>query len=90
MPKIVFANHETREVSTPEENPGKHLVNKYLYLLLIVLLGPFGFHKFYARKWVQGLLYLAFWWTMVPIVLCFFDFVNGAGAIRDPKDRIWI
>ncbi|MCU5747075.1 TM2 domain-containing protein [Staphylococcus sp. SQ8-PEA] len=44
-------------------------VNKWLYILLSVLLGSFGIHKFYAGKPVVGLIFLAFFWTGVPHIL---------------------
>ena len=50
-------------------------VNKGIYLVLCLLLGGAGIHKFYANKWVQGLLYLAFCWTGLPVVLALFDAV---------------
>ncbi|MEJ7488856.1 TM2 domain-containing protein [Staphylococcus pettenkoferi] len=44
-------------------------VNKWLYILLAVLLGSFGIHKFYAGKPVVGLLFAVFFWTGVPHIL---------------------
>lgn len=37
--------------------------------LLAILLGAFGAHKFYFGKWVQGIIYLAFFWTYIPAIL---------------------
>ena len=48
-------------------------VNKGIYLVLCLLLGGAGIHKFYANKWVQGLLYLALSWTGISVVLALFD-----------------
>lgn len=44
-------------------------VNKWLYILLAVLLGSFGIHKFYAGKPVVGLLFAVFFRTGVPHIL---------------------
>ena len=48
-------------------------VNKGIYLVLCLLAGGAGLHKFYSGKWIQGLLYLAFCWSGVPVVLALFD-----------------
>ncbi|MDQ0428406.1 TM2 domain-containing membrane protein YozV [Planomicrobium stackebrandtii] len=37
--------------------------------LLAILLGTFGVHKFYFGKWIQGILYLIFFWTYIPALL---------------------
>ena len=50
-------------------------VSKGMYIALCLFLGGADLHKFYAGKWVQGLLYLAFSWTGVPVVLALFDLV---------------
>lgn len=50
-------------------------VSKGGYIGLCLILGGIGAHKFYAGKWVQGLLYLAFSWTGVPVVLALIDLV---------------
>ena len=48
-------------------------VSKGIYIGLCLFLGGIGVHKFYAGKWAQGLLYLAFFWTGVPLILSVFD-----------------
>lgn len=90
MSKTVFVNGEMRVNQTQEENPGKKRVNKYIYLILTVFLGAFGIHKFYAGKIVSGILYLLFCWTLIPMFLSIFDFIKGAGEIKDTEDKIWI
>ncbi len=37
--------------------------------LLAILLGSFGIHKFYLGEWIQGIVYLIFFWTYVPLFL---------------------
>lgn len=49
------------------------MVNKGTYIALCLFLGGVGIHKFYAGKWVQGLLYVAFCWTWVPVIIAFID-----------------
>ena len=50
-------------------------VSKGTYIALCLFLGGAGLHKFYSGKWIQGLLYLAFCWTGIPVVLALFDLV---------------
>ena len=65
------------------------MVKKGVYIGLCLLLGGAGLHKFYAGKWIQGLLYLALSWTGIPVVLALLDLLvamfkrtNGYGEIR--------
>lgn len=37
--------------------------------LLAILLGAFGIHKFYLGKWIQGIVYVIFFWTYIPAIL---------------------
>lgn len=37
--------------------------------LLAVMFGIFGAHKFYLRQYVQGLVYLFLFWTLIPPIL---------------------
>lgn len=50
-------------------------VSKGIYIMLALFLGGVGIHKFYAGKWVWGLLYLVFMWTYVPVALSLIDVV---------------
>lgn len=45
----------------------RHLVNKKVYLILCLVLGWCGIHRFYERRWLLGLFYLALFWTFFPI-----------------------
>ena len=65
------------------------MVKKGVYIGLCLLLGGAGLHKFYAGKWIQGLLYLALSWTGVSVVLALLDLLvaifkrtNEYGEIR--------
>lgn len=42
-------------------------------VLLCVLLGTFGAHRFYMHQKYRGLSYLLFSWTLVPSVLSVID-----------------
>jgi len=43
------------------------------YVLLALLLGGFGVHKFYVNKPGIGLLYIVFSWTFMPAVISLFE-----------------
>lgn len=64
-------------------------VSKGIYIGLCLILGGIGVHKFYAGKWFQGLLYLGFSWTGIPVVIALIDLLvaifktpNAQGEIR--------
>ncbi len=46
-----------------------HTVNKVIYIVLAFFLGTFGVHKFYARRTLEGVLFLLFCWTSIPSIL---------------------
>ena len=60
-------------------------VQKSIYIGLCLFLGGIGAHKFYAGKWIQGLLYLAFSWTWVPVIISLIDLLV---AIFKTPDQI--
>ena len=53
------------------------MVSKGGYIGLCLILGGIGVHKFYSGKWIQGLLYLAFCWTWIPVILALFDLLGA-------------
>ena len=63
-------------------------VNKSLYIALCLFLGGLGIHKFYAGKWFQGLLYVAFSWTGLPVVIALFDLLFAAFQKPDQIGQI--
>ena len=63
-------------------------VSKGLYLVLAIFVGGLGIHKFYAGKWIQGLLYLVFVWTYVPVVLSLIDVVIAMMTKADEYGQI--
>lgn len=63
-------------------------VNKGVYIALCLFLGGLGIHKFYAGKWFQGLLYVAFSWTGVPVVIALFDLLFAAFQKPDQIGQI--
>lgn len=52
---------------------GDNMKSKAVAILLAIFLGSFGFHKFYLGKVGQGLVYLLFFWTIVPGLIGFIE-----------------
>ena len=47
--------------------------SKTTAIVLALLLGDAGIHKFYLGQTLQGVLYLIFCWTLIPVVLAIVD-----------------
>ena len=45
-------------------------------ILLALLLGGIGAHKFYLERPFQGLLYLVFCWTFIPVIISLIEALN--------------
>ena len=58
-------------------------VNKIAYGLIAIFIGDFGIHRFYAGKWLSGILYLLFFWTLIPGIL---GFIEGIIALTRRDD----
>ena len=63
-------------------------VNKGIYIGLCLFLGGIGAHKFYAGEWFTGLLYLAFYWTWVPVILSLIDLLVAMFKTPDQYGQI--
>lgn len=50
--------------------------NKIIAALLAFFLGGLGIHKFYLGENLAGLLYLVFFWTFIPGIIAFFEFLG--------------
>ena len=59
---------ENAQLADPE-----HRVNKIIYVLLAFFLGYIGIHKFYAGHIFLGILYLLFFWTLIPGIIAFIE-----------------
>ena len=44
-------------------------------ILLAFFLGGFGAHKFYLGRVGWGLVYLLFFWTVIPSIVAFVEFI---------------
>jgi len=47
--------------------------NKIVAALLALFLGGLGIHKFYLGKGGMGVLYLVFFWTIIPAIVGFIE-----------------
>lgn len=65
-------------------------VNKSMYIMLCLFLGGAGIHKFYAGKWVMGLVYLALSWTGISVVLALFDLLGAMFKRTNEHGEIWV
>jgi TM2 domain-containing membrane protein YozV len=49
--------------------------DKTIAIIISLVFGAFGLHKFYLGKIKSGVLYLLFSWSFVPLLLALFDLV---------------
>jgi TM2 domain-containing membrane protein YozV len=68
------------EVTQTTVNPPNNLSsvapngkNRVVAALLALFLGGFGAHKFYLGKIGLGVVYLVFFWTMIPAIVAFVE-----------------
>ncbi|MBQ3683220.1 MAG: hypothetical protein II922_09100 [Succinimonas sp.] len=76
---------------------GAHTVNKVIYLVLTVCLGPWGVHKFYARRPIAGVLivliscsalllifpiFISLVWVVISFVKALLTPADSAGNIE--------
>ncbi len=54
--------------------------------LLAIFLGSFGIHKFYLGKPGQGVLYLIFFWTVIPGIV---GFIEGILYLVMSDEEFW-
>lgn len=55
------------------EPPFRPSKNKVIAALLAIFLGGFGIHKFYLGRIGWGLVYLIFFWTVIPGIVGFIE-----------------
>lgn len=73
---------QSQQVVTPVYASGK-VVSKIVYVILAILLGGVGVHKFYVGKWGMGILYLLFCWSGIPAII---GLIEGIMAALKPAD----
>lgn len=75
-------------------NPGNvayvsgKVVDKVIYLVLAFFLGWIGVHKFYAGKIGVGIMFVIFWWTGIPALISFIEFIVAIFKKPDAYGKI--
>ena len=80
------AREEQRAAGHPVPPAHARRKNKVVAFALAWLLGGLGAHKFYLERNTQGVLYLLFCWTLIPVVLAF---IEGLIYITMDEERFW-
>lgn len=86
--KITQQEREQQLVEYYSKN--MHIVKKSTYLLFALFLGWMGAHKFYAKRKTQGVMYLIFCWTLVPLILGWLSFILNLFKPSDIDGRIMV
>lgn len=66
----------------------KQQVKKETYIWLLILTGWMGGHRFYARRYYLGALYLIFCWTFIPVMMAFIDLMEVVPIKKDENGYI--
>lgn len=73
---LVSETRENREnEQRPEPKEPIRQKSKGVFLVLALLLGGVGVHRFYLGSWIWGLLYFAFCWTYIPLYVAIIEFI---------------
>jgi len=54
----------------------KYKKDKTIAIILCLVFGAFGIHKFYLGRIKAGVLYLLFSWSFIPLLLALFDLIS--------------
>lgn len=65
-----------RQMASPVSSNVVPAKSKFVAGMLGMFLGWLGIHKFYLGKGNQGLLYLLFFWTGIPLIIGFIEGLN--------------
>ncbi len=68
----------------------KHAVNKKKYLLLCLLTGWIGGHRYYEKRYKLAVVYTVLFWTVIPFFLCVTDFLIALPMQADDDGNILI
>ncbi|OGG51326.1 hypothetical protein A3D72_01720 [Candidatus Uhrbacteria bacterium RIFCSPHIGHO2_02_FULL_57_19] len=58
-------------------------------ILLALFLGGIGIHKFYLNKVGQGVLFLLFFWTLIPALIALIDVIRFAIMSNEDFDKAY-
>ena len=73
-----------------KKNRTKHKVNKKKYILLCLLLGWCGGHRYYEKRYGLAAFYTLFFWTVIPFFLCVTDLLIALPMQADENGDIVI
>jgi TM2 domain-containing membrane protein YozV len=65
-------------------------VNKLAYVLIALLFGGIGIHKFYSGKVGLGIVYLLFCWTFIPAIIALIEAIIAATKKQDSEGNILV
>lgn len=63
--------------------------DKTAAILFCLFLGGFGAHKFYLGRTGMGVVYLLFFWTLIPGFVAFIDLIVLATMKQEAFDRAY-
>ncbi|MEO3153646.1 TM2 domain-containing protein [Turicibacter sanguinis] len=86
----ISINNGNNSTATSASYPAGKVINKLIYILLILFLGGIGAHKFYAGKYGMGILYLIFCWTGIPVLCSIVDLIVVCFKPSDQNGNIVI
>lgn len=66
------------------------LCNRKTYLLLNIFLGWAGGHRFYSKRYILGILYLAFCWTGFSVAMSVIDIMIALPKQVDEEGNMLI
>lgn len=72
------------------ENREKVLVNRKKYLWVTILLGWCGGHRFMAKQYILGTIYLLLCWTGFPLAMTLIDLLTIIPIHPDEKGNILV
>lgn len=86
----ISINNSNNSTASSSSYPTGKVINKLVYILLILFLGGIGAHKFYAGKYGMGILYLLFCWTGIPALCALVDLIIVCFKRSDQNGNIVI
>ena len=72
------------------ENKKKVLVNRKKYLTVMLLLGWCGGHRFMAKQYVLGVIYLLLFWSGFPLAMTIIDLLIAIPIQPDEDGNILV
>ena len=65
----------------------KQIRDRSTALILTLLLGGLGAHRFYLRQWGWGIAYVLFAWTFIPLIVALFECFVIRKRTREYNER---